>query len=57
MKFKGTEKRLGEFIYPVHDEVSTGYLNPNVNTREQEDFVSKYPYQEQYEGVVTMPGE
>ena len=49
MKFKGIEKRLGEAISPVHAEARTGYLNPNIDIREQGYFAGKYLAQDQYE--------
>ena len=42
---------------PVHAEARTGYLNPNVDIREQGESVGKYLDQEQYEEVFTIPGE
>ena len=57
MKFKGIEKRLREVMYLVHAEARTGYLNPNIDAREQGNYLGKYITQEQYEGVFTIPGE
>ena len=42
---------------PVHDEARTGYLNPNVDVREQGESAEKYISKEQYKVVFTIPGE